>query len=115
MPINEFHCSQKTKENSYELLNETKLRYWRTFIISLNFLIIHRTTLLNKERSERETQVAQYEIKIKNIEKQHRESLKVVQRSFDDLTKGKTKVDKEMITLKQQLLKQHEALKELGT
>ncbi|KAJ8042606.1 hypothetical protein HOLleu_09398 [Holothuria leucospilota] len=72
-----------------------------------------KTALLNKERSERETQVAQYEIKIKNIEKQHRESLKVVQRSFDDLTKGKRKVDEEMITLKQQLLKQHEALKEL--
>lgn len=74
----------------------------------------NRTSLLGKERSDRETQVAKYEIKIKDIEKMHRESMSVVQRSYDDLVKGKRKTDDEVIKLKQELVKQNEALKELG-
>lgn len=69
---------------------------------------------MSKERTERESQVAQYEIKIKNIEKNHRESMSVVERSYDDLVKGKRKIDEQVVKLKQELVKQCDALKDLG-
>ncbi|PIK45654.1 putative coiled-coil domain-containing protein [Apostichopus japonicus] len=72
-----------------------------------------KTHLLSKERTERESQVAQYEIKIKNIEKNHRESMSVVERSYDDLVKGKRKIDEQVVKLKQELVKQCDALKDL--
>ncbi|XP_054749412.2 coiled-coil domain-containing protein 157-like [Lytechinus pictus] len=59
------------------------------------------------------TEIKQYEAKVKEIERQHAESIMVVKRSYEEARNGKKKTEEELTKLKRELQRQFEALKEL--
>ncbi|XP_030847511.1 coiled-coil domain-containing protein 157 isoform X2 [Strongylocentrotus purpuratus] len=59
------------------------------------------------------TEVKQFEAKVKEIERQHAESIMVVKRSYEEARGGKKKTEEELTKLKRELQRQYEALKEL--
>ncbi|XP_072164567.1 coiled-coil domain-containing protein 157-like [Diadema setosum] len=68
---------------------------------------------LKSARMSHGSEIKQFEAKLKEIERQHAESIMVVKRSYEETRSGKKKADDELVKLKRELQRQYAALKEL--
>ncbi|XP_038053836.1 coiled-coil domain-containing protein 157-like [Patiria miniata] len=64
---------------------------------------------LKKEKDAREAQRRQHQAKLKEVERQHAESILVVHQRLEDIKKGKKQDEEELSALKRELQKQCEA------
>ena len=76
--------------------------------------VAEREKELKNARVSHGSEVKQLEVKLKEIERQHAESIMVVKRSYEEARSGKKKTEEELSKLKRELQRQYEALKELG-
>ncbi|XP_070573796.1 coiled-coil domain-containing protein 157-like [Ptychodera flava] len=75
--------------------------------------VAHSDKDIKKEKDKQSNLIRQHEVKLKEIEKTHCDSLAVVERTNNELKSGKKKAEEQVTNLRKELVKQKDALEEL--
>ena len=86
----------------------------KTNVSKLETEIEQKEKVLKKEQGLKESQLRQHAAKLKEVEREHAQSVMVVQRNYEEVYKSKKVSEGEIAALKRELQRQCEAVKDIG-